>query len=217
MLETMYHAFCEHTQDRVTAWDRFIEFIATDHNPRLFRQLKHNFEWLFEDSRLVEKIEQTYSPGLLESDYYDHLGEMYQEHVSPKQKENSTVFTLMPDEVAHTIAQEVINKDKQPAYIIDPMAGTGRMLMAIHHCAPKAHLLGTEPDLRSFRIAYTNMAIHDIHALLLHADSHTHEIDLRREEGRFNWNYANHWYSCMDKLKPVSAHSTLKPKNKDPR
>lgn len=217
MLETMYQAFCEHTQDPVTAWDRFVEFIAADNRPTLFYQINHRFEWLFENSELVRKVEQTYLPILMRSDHYDHLGEMYIEHVLSPDEAKAKGIKLTPHGLAQLTARETIGEDERPLYIVDPAAGTGRLLMAVHEYAPKAHLLGVESDLRLLRIALTNLAIHRIHACLLHADSHTHEIDLRREEGRFNWNYANHWYSCMDKLKPVSAHSTLKPKNNDLR
>jgi type I restriction-modification system DNA methylase subunit len=216
MLESMYDAFREHSKDSLTAWDRLIEFIAADHRPRLFYQLNHRFEWLFEDSRLVEKLEQTYKPILMQSDYYDHLGEMYRDSVIAQQKGDSTGFILMPEAAAKTMAEEVIAEDEQPLYIVDPVAGTGRMLMAIHRRVPKAHLFGVESDLRTLRIAYTNLAIHGIRALLLHADRLSHEIDLACDEGRFNWKYCNSWYSCKEKLKPIT-HSTLKPKNNSSR
>ncbi|MEW5859033.1 MAG: N-6 DNA methylase [Cyanobacteriota bacterium] len=212
MLETMYTAFREHAQDALTAWDRFIEFIAADHRPKLFYQLNHKFEWLFEDSKLVERIEQTYNPSLLQSDYYDHLGEMYVEQVLGTTGGKAGRVYLTPDEVNQEMAYQVANQSGQPPYVLDLQAQTGRLLMAVHKFDPRARLYGIEPDIRLLRIARTNLIIHGITACLLNADSHKHELDVHYEAGRFNWKHCNSWYSCLDKLKPITR-SPLKPKN----
>ena len=62
-------------------------------------------------------------------------------------------------------------------------------------------LFGIDTDLRSLRIAFTNFAIHGIQGLLLHADTRIHDIEMDTDEGMFNWNFANKWYSNIDRLK----------------
>ena len=88
--------------------------------------------------------------------------------------------------------------------ILDPAVGSGRLLMAAYKRAPHARLFGVDIDLRLVRIAFANFTIHKIPGYLLHADSLCHEIDIATEDGRNNWQHANRWYSCMDKLTPLS-------------
>lgn len=207
MLESTYGLFQQKFQDSYSAWDRFIEFLAVDHNPLLFRQIDHKFEWLFDDSELIKKLEHSYNPQLLGSDYYDHLGDMYLEKVVSKYRVQRLGQFLTPESVADMLAQMTIEKTDEPVNILDPAVGSGRLLMAAHKVAPNSRLFGVDNDLRMIRLAMTNFAIYRIHGYLLHADSLRHEIDIGTPAGRDNWRYANRWQSQMHKLQPIGQDS----------
>lgn len=203
MLEGMYDLLTGKFHDPVKSWDRLIEFLAVDNCGQLFYQLDHKFEWLFEDSRLAEAVMKTYNPKLLQSDYYDHLGQMYLDKIVSKDQAMRRGIFLTPMNVADAMAKMTIPETQKSMNILDPAVGSGRLLMAAHKKAPGARLFGVDIDLRLVRIAFANFAIHKIPGYLLHADSLLHEIDIGIEGGRNNWQYANRWYSCMDKLTPA--------------
>jgi type I restriction-modification system DNA methylase subunit len=208
MLEGMYDLFTAKFQDPAKSWDRLIEFLAVDNCGQFLCQLDHKFEWLFEDSNLAKTVMKTYNPNLLRSDYYDHLGEMYLEKVVSKDQAIRKGMFLTPMSVADAMARMTIPESKEPINILDPAVGSGRLLMAAYKRAPSAGLFGVDVDLGLVRIALTNFAIHKIPGYLLHADSLCHETDIATEHGKSNWMYANRWYSCMDKLAPLSKYQT---------
>ncbi|MFH1372355.1 MAG: N-6 DNA methylase [bacterium] len=146
-----------------------------------------------------------YDPKILQSDYYDHLGDMYLEKIVSRSESTRKGIFLTPAEVAQMMASMTIEKTDRQVNVLDPAVGSGRLLMAAHKQAPRARLFGVDIDLRSLRIAFTNLAIHSISGYLLHADSLRHEIDIAKEAGQQNWQYANHWYSCMDQLKVLDS------------
>lgn len=218
MLENMYDKLDRRFRDSSKAWDSLIEFLAVDHCAPLLYQLNHKFEWLHGDSRLAQSVMAAYDPKLLKSDYYDHLGEMYLEHILSKSEAARRGIFLTPSEVAQMMASMTIQSTNQQVNVLDPAVGTGRLLMAAHRQVPNARLFGVDTDLRSLRICFTNCAIHDITAYLLHADSLQHEIDIAKEDGRHNWQYSNRWYSCMDKLTQVISDPNHNlPLNTNPR
>jgi len=205
MLERMYDLLTEKFNDPVKAWDNFIEFLAVDNYGSLIYQLDHMFEWLFEDSRLADRLMKTYDPEKLRSDYYDHLGEMYLEKlVGTRQAQERGQF-LTPMNVAESMAAMTIGQTDKPVRVLDPCVGTGILLMAAHKTAPNALFFGVDVDLRALRIAFTNFAIHGISGYLLHADSLAYDTDISTEEGRYNWQFANRWDSCMNKLKKTKS------------
>lgn len=199
MYETLYRKFYDHNK----AWDYLIEFIAVDNCPALLSQLEHKFEWLFEDKDLCEKLTRVYKPDVLKQDTHDHLGDLYVENQSKLGRSFKGQF-LTPDNVCDFICNTTIEQTDKQLNILDPAVGTGRFLLFAHRYAPNANLFGVDIDLRALKIAFTNCAIHGIRAYLLHADSLRHEIDISKEAGRYNWQYANKWYSCWDKLKEMS-------------
>lgn len=204
MLERMYGLFTREFHDPVKSWDYMIDFLAADNCGQLLPQLDHKFEWLFENSKLVNAIKDVYDHKLLKSDYYDHLGEMYHERVISAYDAKRKGMFLTPVNVADMLSQMTLVSDKQEPNVLDPAVGTGRLLMSAYKVSPKARLFGVDIDLRALRIAFTNFAIHNVRAYLLHANSLLHEIDIAEEGGMHNWQYANSWYSCMDKLKPAT-------------
>lgn len=110
--------------------------------------------------------------------------------------------------VADMMADMTIGQTSESKTVLDPAVGTGRLLMAAHKVAPNAILFGVDTDLRALRIAYTNFAIYNISGYLLHADGLKHEIDISTPPGLNNWQYANKWYSCMDKLESATKGSS---------
>ena len=201
MLENMYNIFSKKFKDEVIAWDHFIDFLAVDNCGSLIYQFRHKFEWLFEDNKLVNSLMSIYNPALLRSDYYDHLGEMYFEKIlNPKQSQDRNL-SLMTMNDAYTMAKMSFGETDAPLKILDPVVGSGRYLMAVYKIAPNALLFGVDTDLRALRIAFTNFAIHGIQGYLLHADTRIHDTEIDTDEGIYNWQFANKWYSHIDKLK----------------
>lgn len=207
MYEKMYDILYKKFFDRNRALDTLVEFIAVDNCPSLLNQLNHKFEWLSEDKELCEDLLKVYDLSLLKADTYDYLGELYvekQAYLGQKLKEQS----INPDSVTVLISSMAIRKTDGRLNILDPCVGTGRFLLAAYKYAPNANFFGVDTDLRALRIALTNCAIHNIPAYLLHADSQIHEIDISKPDGLYNWQYANRWYSCIDKLRKISQERT---------
>lgn len=213
MLEGMYDAINEEFNDPIKTWDNLIDFIATDYSGALLTQLNHKFEWYFNDNQLSDAITGIYDPDLLKSEYYDHLGEMYHEKVLAGHK---TGKYLMSGKASEKLVESLVSETDKEVRIIDPTVGSGRLLMAAHKIAPNAVLYGIDFDQRLIRIAFTNMAIHGITAYLLNANRMHHETDISKENGRYNWQYANRWYSCIDKLKPREYQKPLSKTTKLP-
>ncbi len=207
MLENMYELFIGKFNDSSESWDRFIEYIATDNYPPLFCMLNHKFEWLTKDKSLCDSITRIYDGKLLQSDFYDHLGEMYLEKIISKTEAKRRGAFHTPKNVADLMASITVPETDKRLNILDPAVGSGRLLMAAYKKAPNSVFWGVDIDLRALRIAYTNFAIHQIKGYLLHANSLAHEIDISKKEGRENWRYSNLWYSNIEKLKPSTTAS----------
>ena len=205
MLEDVHSVFNDEFRDSVKAWDSFLEFLAVDHCPPLLQQLDHKFEWFFENESFSKDVIARYNPSILPTEFYDHLGEMYIEKLVTKKDADRRGLFLTPMEVANLMATMTISRTENEVTVLDPCVGTGRFLMAGYKRAPNGMFFGVDIDLRALRVAYTNLAIHGIRGYLLHADSLMHETDIGTVSGRENWQYANKWYSCIDKLKLLSG------------
>jgi len=203
MLEDMYAVLNEKYNDPIKSWDSLIELIAIDNCAALIFQINHKLQWIYQDRKLADEIKNTYDSELLRSDFYDHLGEMYLEKIVSKEGAKEGIY-LTPMNYVNKRAQMLIEKTKMKLKILDPTARTGRQLMASYKRAPNSLFFGADTDLRALRIAFTNLAIHGIKGYLLHADCFKHELDLANDDGWYNWQYSNKWYSCMDKLKPIA-------------
>ncbi|MBN4081220.1 N-6 DNA methylase [Caldithrix abyssi] len=201
MLEDMYEIFRGKFHDSVKAWDSLIEFLAVDNYAPLLYQLNHKFEWFFHDPSFSSSLKKVYDHDLLKSDYNDHLGEMYLEHIVGKKEGERKGLFLTPMNIAEAMAKMSLLNVEKEITILDPAVGTGRMLMAVNKQASNALMFGVDVDLRALRVAYTNFAIHGINGYLLHANSLEHEIDIATEEGRYNWQFANKWDSHWTELK----------------
>lgn len=202
MLTSLYQLFTEKFSAPIQAWDRYLEFIAADHNPGLFAELTHGFEWLANDKTLSDKIFSVYQPQLLTNERYDYLGEMYGQYFLSEPERDSLIPAY---EVVQAEAITTIGNTNDELNILDPNAGTGRRLLASNEIAPNTRYFGVELNERLARIAMTNAFIHKIPAFILMADPNFHEIDISQKFGRHNWQYANKWYNHYDELKPKLA------------
>ena len=203
MLENLLDIFSEEFKDKLVAWDRFIEFLATDSRGSLIFQLDHKFEWLYQNNAFINRVLSAYDHKLLKSDYYDHLGELYLKRKASPKKDNSFPTSIFPTQVAETMADVIIPDTDERRRILIPDAATGRLIMATHKRAPKALTFGVESNLRLYRIAFTNLCIHGIYGKLLHADPEKHEVDIATRDGKHNWEFANSWSSHWNELKPI--------------
>ena len=206
MLERMYDLVLNKFEDELEAWDSLVDLVAADHQANLLAKLNHKFEWLHEDRALTDKLSRVYDPSILRADYHDHLGDVYRE------KLRAGVPTVELGQLDLVLHKWTPREQKGTGIaMLDPAAGTGSLLMEVHKSLPKVSLFGVERDLRAYRIALTNFAIHNIQGYLLHADKDKHDITLQTPEGQYNWKFANQWYSCIDKLKPVRGEPGKSP------
>jgi len=211
MLENCYTLFCDKFKDNKKAWDSFLEFIAADQKPMLIWKLNHKFEWLFKDTSLVKALDDMYRPEILKSDYYDHLGSLYFEKVIKIDETDKKTPYLISDKIVETMGNNSLEKKYKLVNILDPAVGTGRSLMTVYKRCSNGSLFGVDNDINLIRIALANFIIHDIPGHLLYADRNRHEIDISKENGKYNWQFANQWNSQQDKLKSVETIlSTIK-------
>jgi type I restriction-modification system DNA methylase subunit len=195
MYDILYRRFHHHEK----TIDALTEFIAVDNCPALLNQLDHKLEWVYDDPELCQSLDSVYNLDLLKADAYDYLGDLYLGKQRNDERKHKGQY-LLPERVVGHINGIVISKTDEKVNILDPYVGTGRFLISAHKYAPNANLFGVDIDLRALRIAFTNCAIQNIKAYLLHADNLVHEIDVSKADGSYNWQFANRWYSCMDKL-----------------
>lgn len=189
MLENMLNLLQEKFGDKNSAWDKMIEFLIVDNQGKYFFQIDHKFEWLWEDQRLTHRLLGIYNSELLRSDFHDHLGELYYQHIFSE---------VYPDDpfVGKILHQEGITYSS---------AGTGDELMQAAKKNQDTKYYGVEPDIQLYRIALTNCTIYSIDIQLLNANPYEHDINVHTENGRSNWKYANKWNVDQSKLKPVAT------------
>lgn len=187
-----------------TAWDNMIDFIAVDKMPLLLSQLNHKFEWV--DEEFGKKTRAVYDLIDVKSDRYDYLGDLYIEMQGHSDKKRKGQF-LTPDSIVEMMVRMTVDKidREKPINVLDPCVGTGRFLVKANEMLPEANLFGVDIDIRALRIAMVNCATHNIRAYFLCADSLVYDIDIATENGRYNWQFSNRWYSCWDKLKITVA------------
>ncbi|MEZ5359670.1 MAG: N-6 DNA methylase [Candidatus Zixiibacteriota bacterium] len=207
MLERLYRLFEARFNNTRESWNHFLEFIAVDNKPTLYKQLHHKFEWLFNDLSLCKSILNIYDPKILNGDFYDHLGDMYLEKFG-ESIDSKTRDKIRPLEgIENELNKARVPRTDKNIKILDPSCGTGRLLLAAHKLAPNASYFGVESDINLFRIAITNFSIHSIEGYFLLAENFKHEIDIAKAKGQYNWRFANNWNSHTHKLKPVSGQN----------
>lgn len=208
MLERMYDLFSRKYKDEITAWDHFIEFIAVDNQGSLFFELTHKFEWLFEDQEFCKSVLDIYDSKLLRSDYYDHLGELYFNRVL-KQSDK-----LISNKKAQSIVLNYLDKTDKKIKLLIPNCQTGRLIISAKEIAENSMIYAIEPDIRLYRIALTNMIIHNIKGYILCNNNYNTNVDNLIKESEDNWKYANSWNVPSTKIKyKIERQTTLVPKH----
>ena len=193
MLENLYELFNKKTQDQKKAWNYLLEFLLIDSDVTHIFEIDHKFEWLFCDLGLVKKTREIYDDKLLRADYHDHLGEMYLDHFVPKSKVLNTKNYMRHQSAIDVLTETILPDSIMPFRFLDIEAGTARLIMAAYKKAPKAYFFGVERNLDLYRIALTNLAIHDIPAVILNVDLGKYETDISLPNGKYNWQFANNW------------------------
>ncbi len=212
MLEKIYDLFFKKFKDERTSWDHFIEFIAIDNQGSLFFEIPHKFEWLFEDQNFCKSVLDIYDSKLIRSDYYDHLGELYFKRVI---KQSEKLISLKQ---ADTIILNYLEKTDKQIKILIPNAQTGRVIMAVKEIANKAMVYGIEPDIRLYRIALTNMIIHNIKGYILCTNKPRSDVNDIVNDSKNKWKYANAWCVPSTQLiQTVEKQTTLLPKDTFPK
>jgi methylase of polypeptide subunit release factors len=197
IFETVQHEF----KDYGKTLEHLLEFLVIDSSPFLLSDIEKRMKWLFSNEELADKLLKAYDPKLLRSHNCDYIGELCLAH-NDRFSIDWRSKVMSPRRVTSMLEKASIEKTQDPIRIIDPEAGTGRALLAIHEKAPNAHLFAIEKDLMAFRVAMTNCAIYGIKAYLLHADPSIHDININRPGGKYNWLFANRWDTCWQYLKP---------------
>ena len=200
--DSLFKVLYDEYNDSNLAYERLLEFLAVDNCPSMIRDIEGHLDWFFENEDVREKLIETYDIKAVQSDRYDHLGDLYLENVIGEYEAKERKLYFTPHSVAKGLAKMTLEGNtKENPKVLDPAVGSGRLLMAAYEYCPSARLYGVDNSLPLIRTAFTNAAIHSISMYLLHADSLRHVTDISLPEGRQNWRYANRWRSHMDKLK----------------
>lgn len=211
LLEDLYDLFNRKTQDKKKAWNYLLEFLLIDSNVTHIFEIDHKFEWLFSDLGLVKKTREIYDDKLLREDGHDHLGDMYLDHFVPKSRVLKARNYIRNESTLDVLADTLLPVLDGPFRFLDIEAGTGRLIMAAYKKAPEAYFFGVERNLDLYRIALTNLAIHDIPAVILNADLGKYETDISLPNGRYNWQFANVWNIDTKQLRLNSNNYSTKP------
>ena len=198
----MFKALYDEYNDSNLAYERLLEFLAVDNCPPIIQDIEGHLGWFFENEDVREKLIKAYDVKAVQSERYDHLGDLYLENVIGEYEAKKRKLYFTPHSVAEALAKMTLEGNtKEKPNVLDPAVGSGRLLMAAHEYCPSARLYGVDNSLPLIRTAFTNAAIHSIPMYLLHADSLRHLTDISLPKGRENWRHANRWQSHMDELK----------------
>jgi type I restriction-modification system DNA methylase subunit len=208
--DSLFKVLYDEYNDSNLAYERLLEFLAVDNCPPIIRDIDGQLNWFFENEDVRGKLIEAYDVKAVQSERYDHLGDLYLENVIGEYEAKKRKLYFTPHSVASALAKMTLegNTKKQPN-VLDPAVGSGRLLMAAHEYCPSAKLYGVDNSLPLIRTAFTNAAIHSISMYLLHADSLRHVTDISLPEGRENWRHANRWQSQMDRLKSYGDASRI--------
>lgn len=201
MLENMHQTIRKKHPNPLKAWDHLIEFIAIDNCSKYLVNNEININWLKNDKKLFRKLIKIYDIRLLRKDYEDTLGQFY---INKIKKHNRTKKPDKYLELEKFFLEYDINKipkTKRQITVLDKEVGTGKKLLAVYKRAPNAFMFGITNNLRNYRIAMTNMAIHKTKSLILYADTEKHEYEITKKEGKENWLQSNQWNPKQEKLK----------------
>lgn len=203
MLEKLYETFSQKYPESLKAWDNMLAFIASFHCGKIMAQFENELEWVAKEPDMLEQVRATYDPRLMKGSNSDALGDMYFESQLDNVQRRAKSYAKTPWDMVNVMSAAIVSATQTRLKIVDPCAGTGRLLLALATRAPNGVYFGIEDDLRISRIALTNLMIHDVHGYILNANYLMHATDLQTEAGRHNWRYSNKWYSQMHNLLPA--------------
>ncbi len=90
--------------------------------------------------------------------------------------------------------------------------------MAVKNIADKAMIYAIEPDIRLYRIALTNMIIHNIKGYILCTNKPRSDVEDVINDSKNKWKYANAWCVPSTQLiQTVEKQTTLFPQDKFPK
>lgn len=193
--DTLYTA----THDSLKAYDLMLAWLLVDNCYPFLTQFKDDLWMLDIKNEYARRLYEAYTRedvGIIRNDWDDDLGELYMDLQSKSTVEIKGQF-LTPINVAKMMAGMMFGDEKKKINVLDPCVGTGRLIMAGAQRNIKSYYYGVDIDQRATRTALVNCALHDIHGIILHADSLYHKTEL----GHPNWLHANQWDTHWDKLK----------------
>ncbi|MFA7709921.1 MAG: N-6 DNA methylase [Candidatus Neomarinimicrobiota bacterium] len=204
--DNILNAIYSTTHDYYEAYDRMIEFLTCDYNEYFLLKIPGS-KWMFDkDSEIRKKIFENYNIGIHEeiaNDKYDYLGEIYMDIQGCKEANRKGQY-ITPMHLCDLMVGMTMNLGNGPIRVLDPCIGTGRFAIAVSNINPDARIFGVDIDNRAIQTAICNSCIFKIHGFYLHADSLLHIIDIKYEEGRKNWRFANQWVSHFSEMVPES-------------
>ncbi len=204
--EEMYSILFEEFSDYEEAWDCLIEFLIFSNDPKFLFIVNHKFEWLFQNSKLADRLMKVYDLQLLQSDKHDYLGDLLIKYKNELGFDYDPNSVTPSDEIVESLVKKNIKPTDKQIRILDLGTSTGRFLLKISEIVPNAVIFAIDKDIRLLRIAFANCAIHNIQANLLCADYLIHDFDHSTEDGKHNWQYVNKWYPCWDKLRITNTN-----------
>lgn len=173
MLENLYAFFIEKFKNKALAWERLLEFLAVDNQAKIFWQVNHKFEYLWEDQDFTKKVMGAYDSEVLRNEKKDVLTDFYNSKVRPK-----TLGILQ----SVTMNNLTLHKISCQAFLEYCEANKPNRSYAITN------------DLQLYRILVTNLAIHDLPGKILLMPVGHYVLDITFPDGKFNWQFANHWH-----------------------
>ena len=196
------------THDQFKAYDLLLAWLLCDNCPPFLTQFKEN-PWMIDvKNEFTRRMLEEYTMEtvqLIRNDYEDELGNLYMDLQSKSSAGFKGQF-LTPMHICDMMTQMVMgNNKKERQNVLDPCVGTGRFFMAGARVNKNNYYFGIDIDQRAVRTALVNCALHDIHGILLHADSLMHATNA----GHSNWKYANQWDSHWDKLLTIMDEQKL--------
>lgn len=106
--------------------------------------------------------------------WYDPLGELYEE-INSKYKASGLGQFFTPATVVNFMVEMNIDDSLEGKTVIDPAAGSGRMLICSHAKNPKNIHYAVDVDQICFKMCAVNMCIHGCVGEVLHGNTITQE------------------------------------------
>ncbi len=158
--DSLFKVLYDEYNDGNIAYEKLLEFLAVDNCPPIIRDIDGHLDWIFENEDVRGKLIEAYDIKAVQSDRYDHLGDLYLENVIGEYEAKKRKLYFTPHSVAEGLAKLTLegNTKKEPN-VLDPAVGSGRLLMAAHEYCQDARLYGVDNSLPLIRTAFTNAAI----------------------------------------------------------